>query len=103
MNVGLGNQNQIKLRRCNACGFAQNNRVSLVVGGDNTLFDVCTRRQLSLKAHPTLSSQQELGRGPVIKHAAERLGVWSLKSSEKIESFSAGRDINRPERAESLE
>lgn len=78
MNVGLGNQDQIKLRWCNACGLltiAQNNRVSVVVGGDNTLSDVCTRCQLSLKAHPTLSSQQELGRGPVIKHAAERLEV----------------------------
>lgn len=75
MNVAPppGNQKQIKRRRYGACGFltiARNNCFFFVVVGDNPLFDVGTRCQLSLKPRPTLSSQQELGRGPVIKQGS---------------------------------
>lgn len=38
-----------------------------------------------------------------LSKAAERLEVSSLKSSEKPESFTAGWNINRPERAQSSE
>lgn len=107
MNVGPGNQDQIKLRRCNASGFltiAQNNRVLLLL---LVVITHCLMSAPDVSYPLKLTQLFHLNKNWVaalsLRNAAERLEVSSLKSSEKMESFSAGRNINRPERAKSVE